>query len=114
MHVGPTTVDTKLFVNCDHGDTTPVRGEPTLPAAPRSRLRTPPSAAAAAEPPSPLGAGKDPFSDPFFKKDKEEPFTAPDPLDGVTLPDDVRDIIDRARRRHRDFKADADRRMARF
>ena len=99
----------------DHGDTTPVRSsEPVLPAAPRSRLRSPPRAAAPADLPSPgSGPAKDPFSDPFFK-DKDEPFTAPDPLEGVTLPDDVRDIIDRARRRHRDFKADADRRMARF
>ena len=96
----------------DHGDTTPVRSEPAL--TPRSRLRSPPRAAAA-EPPSPIaGAARDPFSDPFFKKDKEEPFTAPDPLDGVTLPDDVRDLIDRARQRHRDFRADAGRRAARF
>jgi len=82
-----------------------------LPSVPRSRLRSPPRAAA--DLPSPSAAAKDPFSDPFFK-DRQEPFTAPDPLDGVTLPDDVRDIIDRARRRHRDFKSDADRRAARF
>lgn len=87
-----------------------MRSEPVLPSAPRSRLRSPPRAAA--EPPSPAAAARDPFSDPFFKR--EEPFTAPDPLEGVDLPEDVRDIIDRARRRHRDLKSDSDRRMGRF
>ncbi|XP_037094555.1 uncharacterized protein LOC119114573 isoform X1 [Pollicipes pollicipes] len=88
----------------DHGDTTPTRSEPVIPAAPLP-VRTPPRAA------GPAAAAKDPLSDPFF--------TAPDPLDDVNLPmapayDDVRGIIDRARRRHRDLRADADKRAARF
>jgi len=100
----------------DHGDTAPLRSEPTLRASPPrpSRLRTPPRS----ERSEPAGPGAtspraDPFSDPFFK--------AADPLENVSLPstnspayDDVRSIIDRARRRHRDARADADRYSARF
>ncbi|XP_037084089.1 uncharacterized protein LOC119109172 [Pollicipes pollicipes] len=84
----------------DHGDLGPRR----LPVVPRPRARSLPRWA---EPNSPFD--RDPFRDPFT-----DPFFA-DPIDTCGLPhspayDDLRAIMDRARKRFRDRRFDAERR----
>jgi len=99
------------MMTSDHGDTGAVRGEP-VSVRPAPLARAAPSPPKSREPDT--AASKDPFADPFFAKDPKD---AKDPLDDMNLPsspeyDDVRATIERARKRYRDMKADADRQMS--